>query len=244
VNEAIAPELRRSSFESLLLFALNAERLDEDHAPHTPISMSSVSSFSSFSSLSSSSSSLREEESTERMFSARKKAREVDESEMPPELQAFVNCFKRDGSDKVGGCNWNPWVSHLFVCFLLAKIPKPIKRLVEWFLDNRDKMWISRSADGHLELTYDRPQLIRFFTGQFANHVETARKTVQNFERCLNSVKPKLIVLESTHGKDVKRIGFASPETIFGTERSSLSQKVERQLSRRAKKLKVDMDDF
>ena len=108
-------------------------------------------------------------------------------------------------------------------------------------MENEDKMWICRSADNHLELTYDRPALIKFIaTRHEAVEMDVARKTVQNFERCLNSVKPKLIVLESTHGKDVKRIGFASPELIFGTERSVFTQKVERQLNRRAKKQKSD----
>ncbi len=196
--------MRRSSFEELLLFALSAERLDEE--PRTPAPGPG-----------------REEESTERTLSRKKSREELDDIEIPDDLQEFVDCFKKSGSDKV---------------------PKPIKRLVEWYLENRDKMWICRSGDGHLELTYDRPQLIRHFTEKMdcASHVDIARKTVQNFERCLNSVKPKLIVLESTHGKDLKRIGFAAPETIFGTERSSLSQKVERQLSRRAKKVKSEGD--
>jgi hypothetical protein len=132
-------------------------------------------------------------------------------------LMDFVECFKKIGS---------------------GKVPKPIARLVEWFEMHDDKMWIVRNADNHLELAYDRPQLIQCFAG--AGELDSARKTVQNFERCLNSVKPKLVVLESTHGKDVKRIGFAAPELIFGTQRTVVSQKVERQQSRRTKKQRLD----
>lgn len=95
-------------------------------------------------------------------------------------------------------------------------------------------MWITRTIDGHLELTYDRPQLIRKFA--MTEELDVARKTVQNFERCLHSVKPKLIVLESTHGKDLKRVGFHDPAEIFGTARTMVPQKVERQLVRREKR--------
>ncbi len=159
-----------------------------------------------------------EEESTERP-SSRKKARE-DQRTMPAELGEFVECFRRAGA---------------------GKVPKPIVRLVEWFQDNEDKMWIVRSSDNHLELTYDRPLLIRRLAERDGGvHLQTARKIVQNFERCLNSVKPKLVVLESTHGKDIKRIGFAVPEVIFGSARTVASAKVERQLSRRAKKHKTE----
>ncbi len=140
-----------------------------------------------------------------------------DNSDSRADLMDFVDCFKKTGS---------------------GKVPKPIVRLVEWFAEHEDKMWILRNADNHLELAYDRPQLIQCFTS--SSELETARKTVQNFERCLNSVKPKLVVLESTHGKDIKRIGFAAPEVIFGTERTIVSQKVERQLSRRTKKQRLD----
>lgn len=66
--------------------------------------------------------------------------------------------------------------------------------------------------------------------------LEAARKIVQNFERCLNTVKPKLVVLESTHGKDIKRVGFENPETLFGTPRSVVSKKMERALIRREKR--------
>ena len=151
---------------------------------------------------------------------------EVEEDEEEPEelgegladLEDFLELFKKPGSDK---------------------IPKPIVRLKEWYAENRDKMWIARTADGHLELTYDRPSLIRKFAQSSEaaeNKLEVARKTVQNFERCLNSVKPKLIVLESTHGKNLKRVGFQAPEEIFGSARTSVPKKVERQQIRREKR--------
>jgi hypothetical protein len=101
------------------------------------------------------------------------------------------------------------------------KLPKTIKRLVSWFRDNLDKMWVVRTTDNHLELTYNRPRLIR----ESDPDLDAARKIVQNFERCLNAVTPKLIVLESTHGTEIKRIGFKTPETIFGSARSTLSPK-------------------
>jgi hypothetical protein len=147
----------------------------------------------------------------------RKNDLEEHNDNLPSDLEEFVDLFRKPGSEK---------------------IPKPIKRLTRWFLENQDKMWINRTDDGHLELTYDRPQLIRKFASddQSDNNLENARKKVQNFERCLNSVKPKLIVLESTHGKDVKRVGFFSPEIIFGSARTSIPKKVERQLIRREKR--------
>ena len=60
------------------------------------------------------------------------------------------------------------------------KVPKPIKRLSRWYLDNQDKMWIKRTDDGHLELAYDRPQLIRKFASSETaeNKLDAARKTV------------------------------------------------------------------
>ncbi|MCE5294076.1 MAG: hypothetical protein LLF94_05625 [Chlamydiales bacterium] len=101
------------------------------------------------------------------------------------------------------------------------KLPRPIRRLDTWVRDNQDEMWVQKTSKGHLELKYDRPQLIKKFARQtdgFRKIVgyENALRKVQNFERCLMSVKRKLVVLQTTHGSDkIKRIGFENPDSVF-----------------------------
>ena len=70
-----------------------------------------------------------------------------------------------------------------------------------------------------------------------------------------NFVCPHLFpTRQSTHGKDVKRVGFFNPEEIFGSSRTVLPKKVERQQERRDKRdtlrpnkrraLHVDFEEF
>ena len=208
-----SPRKLQSSFEDLMRYAL-MDVSSEQETTSAPSSQSQVEQISS----SLSDSIAHQSMSLPQSAMKKKRTRERPESlgdatgdDIPADLSEFVNLFKKGSK----------------------KIPKPIKRLSKWYVENRDKMWIMRTEDGHLELTYDRPQLIRKMANSAENSgenkMELARKTVQNFERCLNSVKPKLIVLESTHGKDLKRVGFFEPVAIFGSARSVIPRKVERQ---------------
>ena len=116
------------------------------------------------------------------------------------ELREFTALFKRPGKHT---------------------LPKPIQKLDTWVRENQDEMSVQKTSKGHLELKYDRPQLIKKFARQtdaFRQIVgyENALRKVQNFERCLMSVKRKLVVLQTTHGSDkIKRIGFENPDSVF-----------------------------
>ncbi len=102
-------------------------------------------------------------------------------------------------------------------------MPRPVARLAELAEANPDHVWVSRNAENHLELAYERSELIRRLAeSDDAHQMAVAKKRVVNLERGLKMMSPKLKVLETTHGRrDVKRLGFASPELVFGTQREA-----------------------
>ncbi|MCE5295192.1 MAG: hypothetical protein LLF94_11355 [Chlamydiales bacterium] len=116
------------------------------------------------------------------------------------ELREFTALFKRPGKHT---------------------LPKPIQKLDTWVRENQDEMWVQKTSKGHLELAYNRPELINKLaskTDEFGKIVgyREGLRIVQNFERCLTSVTRKLIVLHTTHGSDkIKRIGFENPDSVF-----------------------------
>ncbi|MBA3756758.1 MAG: hypothetical protein H0X02_11225, partial [Nitrosomonas sp.] len=73
--------------------------------------------------------------------------------------------------------------AELFRIVAKNKLPKPIINLVEWHRQYPEEIYVVRTADQHLELAFDRSALL-------TNH-RIRLKVVQNFERCLMSVKPK-----------------------------------------------------
>ena len=89
------------------------------------------------------------------------------------------------------------------------KIPKTIRRLILWRHDYFLEIYVIKTPDNQLELCLDRVALLE--------DRQVDLKTLQSFERCLASVKPKLIVLASTHDRrnPIKRYGFHDI-AIFG----------------------------
>ena len=81
-----------------------------------------------------------------------------------------------------------------------GRMRKPIRRLVEW----RQKYghFCIKVIGKHIILSYDRKAIMK----QLHENDEEARKIMQNFERCLMSVKPQLYTIQSTHGNEEKYI--------------------------------------
>lgn len=100
---------------------------------------------------------------------------------------------------------------------LNGKIAQPICNLMAWRKKYLAEIYVIKTDDNHLELCINRISLI--------NNHGVGRKRMQCFDRCLATVKPKLIVLQSTHShaNPIKRYGFQDPLTLFGSEKSSIT---------------------
>lgn len=96
-----------------------------------------------------------------------------------------------------------------------SKLAGPIINLIAWQQKYPAEIYVIRTADDHLELCVNRAAILDEHGAKL--------KTLQHFERCLASVKPKLVVLQSTHKRSnpIKRYGFRDTVKIFGTERST-----------------------
>lgn len=99
-----------------------------------------------------------------------------------------------------------------------GKIPITIQKLIVWHKLYPEYMYIARTRNDHLELHINRDAIMN-------DGVEL--KTLQNFERCLREVSPKLMVLQTTHSfkNPTKVYGFKDPMEIFGSDRVVLGFK-------------------
>jgi len=108
-----------------------------------------------------------------------------------------------------------------------GKISMTIRNLVILRDQFPEDITIVRSPNDHLELHINREALI--YDG-------LELKVLQNFERCLRGVSPRLIVLQTTHScsNTVKIYGFKDPVNVFGSDRTLVTKK-ERKLRKKAK---------
>lgn len=98
-----------------------------------------------------------------------------------------------------------------------GKLATPIINLIAWQQKYPAEIYVIKTTDEQLELCFDRVALL--------DDHQVNLKKLQLFERCLASVKPRLIVLQSTHNRvnTVKRYGLRDPAAGFGTIQSSIN---------------------
>jgi hypothetical protein len=79
-----------------------------------------------------------------------------------------------------------------------GRLPLPLRNLILWQQQYPDEIYVTRNSQTQeLELCIERVNLIQ-------RH-EIPLKVVQCFERCLMSVKPKMAVIQTTHGHPIKK---------------------------------------
>jgi hypothetical protein len=81
------------------------------------------------------------------------------------------------------------------------RLPVPIKNLLLWHQKYPDEIYVTKNSQTQeLELCIDRISLMK-------QH-QVPLTVMQCFERCLLSVKPKMVVIQTTHGHDIKKFAL------------------------------------
>lgn len=101
----------------------------------------------------------------------------IEESEEDADILKFTELFRRQRDNR---------------------LPVPIKNLLLWNQKYPDEIYVTKNSQTQeLELCIDRISLMK-------RH-QVPLTVMQCFERCLLSVKPKMVVIQTTHGHDIKK---------------------------------------